>query len=402
MGNWRGKYLEGGPPRGPGHYSQDGRWWWDDGQQRWFRVTDQEEVLEIEAEDMGGTSLAASLLTTLSSQYGNGYFRFVTRAHSADLRWPTYAMAGATFPGTRPSLEDVGAQGAWLQDQRERFQGAAPAAAGRGLAAGGPWRPLVVGQLPAARPGLGHPADAQPTPSYLSARQAGMGGVAMHAGLVRRAADAVLAGAAALVGYATLVRPRILRWGASDQEAAERLPGDEVVTRPRYQTTHAVTINAPPSRVWPWLVQLGQGRGGLYSYDWLENLFGLGFRSADRILPELQHLQVGDQVWLAPRDSAMPLWYQVLDLQPPQTLVLGPHGDRQEALDQGLPWPTWTFVLRDLGNGSSRLIVRMRSDFTPTPLGLLANKYALEPVHFAMERRMLLGIKHRAEQATAR
>jgi hypothetical protein len=217
-----------------------------------------------------------------------------------------------------------------------------------------------------------------------------------------RTAAAVLAAGAALVGYATLVRPRILRWGASDQEAAERLPGDEVVTRPRYQTTHAVTINAPPSRVWPWLVQLGQGRGGLYSYDWLENLFGLGFRSADRILPELQHLQVGDQVWLAPRDSAMPLWYQVLDLQPPQTLVLGPHGDRQEALDQGLPWPTWTFVLRDLGNGSSRLIVRMRSDFTPTPLGLLANKYALEPVHFAMERRMLLGIKHRAEQATAR
>src|SRR5512132_1016575 len=68
----------------------------------------------------------------------------------------------------------------------------------------------------------------------------------------------------------------------------------------------------------------------------------LGFRSADRILPDLQQLQVGDQVWLAPRDSAMPLWYQVLDVQPPQALVLGPHGDRQEALAQGLPWPTWT------------------------------------------------------------
>ena len=91
----------------------------------------------------------------------------------------------------------------------------------------------------------------------------------------------------------------------------------------------------------------------------------------------------------------------MLDLQPLWTLVLGPHGDRDEALVQGLPWPTWTFVLRDLGNGSSRLLVRMRSDFTPTPLGLLANKYALEPVHFAMERKMLLGIKQRAEQAAA-
>jgi hypothetical protein len=214
-----------------------------------------------------------------------------------------------------------------------------------------------------------------------------------------RTTAAALAAGAALVGYATLVRPRILRWGASDEEVAKRLPGDEVVAQPRYQTTHAVTIKAPRGEVWPWLVQLGQGRGGLYSFDWLENLFGLGFASADRIIPDLQTLQVSDQVWLSPRDSAMPLWYQVLDLQPPQTLVLGPHGDRNEALDQGLPWPTWAFVLRDLGNGSTRLVVRMRSDFKPTPLGLLANKYALEPVHFAMERKMLLGIKHRAERA---
>jgi hypothetical protein len=121
MGQWRGKYLDTGPPRGPGHYSRDDGWWWDDDQQRWFRITDQEDVLEIEAEDVGGTSLAASLPTTLSSQYGNGYFRFVARAHSADPRWPTYAMARATFPGTRPSPEDVGAQGAWLDDQRQRF-----------------------------------------------------------------------------------------------------------------------------------------------------------------------------------------------------------------------------------------------------------------------------------------
>lgn len=223
----------------------------------------------------------------------------------------------------------------------------------------------------------------------------------MQAGPLRRAAGAALAGGVVLVGYATLIRPWILRWGTTEQEAAEPLPGDEAIAQPRYQTTHAVTIKAPPSEVWPWLVQLGQGRGGLYSYDWLENLVGLGFRSADRIIPDLQHLAVGDQVWLAPRDSAMPLWYQVLDLQPPQTLLLGPHGNRDEALAQGLPWPTWAFVLRDVDAGRTRLIVRMRSDFKPTLLGLLANKYGLEPVHFAMERKMLLGIKERAERAAA-
>jgi hypothetical protein len=122
MGQWSGKYLDVGPPRGPGHYSDDGCRWWDDDQRRWFRITDQQDVLEIEAEDVGGISLAASLLTILSSQYGNGYFRFVGRARSADPRWPTYAMAGATFPATRPTLEDVAAQGAWLETQRERFQ----------------------------------------------------------------------------------------------------------------------------------------------------------------------------------------------------------------------------------------------------------------------------------------
>ena len=117
MGNWRGRYLDTGPPRGSGHYSEDGRWWWDDNHRRWFRTVDREDVLEIEAQDGGGISLAASLLSTLSSQYGNGCFRFVARARSADPRWPSYAMAGATFPVARPSPDDVAAQGAWLDDQ---------------------------------------------------------------------------------------------------------------------------------------------------------------------------------------------------------------------------------------------------------------------------------------------
>ena len=165
MGNLRGKYLDTGPPRGPGRYAEDGRWWWDNDQGRWFRTTDQEERLEIEAEDMGGTSLAASLLTTVSSQHGNAYFRFVARARSADPRWPTYAMAGATFPATRPSLQDVGAQGAWLQDQRERFD-----ELDQQLLAEG-WRPAGHGahwwSAIYKRPALDWdtPANAQPSPA---------------------------------------------------------------------------------------------------------------------------------------------------------------------------------------------------------------------------------------------
>jgi hypothetical protein len=157
MGQWRGKYLDTGPPRGPGHYAQDGCWWWDDDQQRWFRLTDQEDVLEIQAEDVGGISLAASLLTTLSSQYGNGYFRFVARARSADPRWPTYAMAGATFPalGRRWRMWPPRALG-W----RPSGNGSTSCTSGWSPRVGGrrAMGPIVVGHLPTTGPGLGHPA----------------------------------------------------------------------------------------------------------------------------------------------------------------------------------------------------------------------------------------------------
>ena len=160
MTTWRGRYLETGPPRGPGHYAEDGRWWWDDEQGRWFRTIGQEDVLEVEAEDVGGVSLAASLLTTLSSQYGNGYFRFVARARSADPRWPTYAMAGATSPGHPAVAGGRRSSGRLGADPAGASRRAAPAAGRRGLAAGGPGGPLVVGDLPAPGHRLGHPPDA--------------------------------------------------------------------------------------------------------------------------------------------------------------------------------------------------------------------------------------------------
>lgn len=210
--------------------------------------------------------------------------------------------------------------------------------------------------------------------------------------------------ALAVAGGATYVVsrwPRMTSWGATPEEASEPMPGDEVVLTPKYRTTHAVTVDAPPGRVWPWLVQMGQGRGGMYSYDWLENLVGLDMHSADRVVPELQGLGVGDQVRMVPQGTEPDLAFTVWRVEPPHVLVLGPDGSREEVLMSGMPYPCWTFVLRPAAGGGTRLVVRFQSDFEPTPLGWMMNKYALGPVHFLMERKMLLGIKERAERAAA-
>jgi hypothetical protein len=214
----------------------------------------------------------------------------------------------------------------------------------------------------------------------------------------------IAAAALALAGGATYVVsrwPRMTSWGATPEEAAGTMPGDEVVGTPKYRTTHAVTIEAPVSRVWPWLVQIGQGRGGMYSYDWLENLVGLDMHSADRVVAELQDLRVGDRVRMVPQGTEPDLSFIVLRLEPPRLLVLGPDGTRDEVLGSGMPYPCWTFQLRPAADGGTRLVVRFQSDFEPTPMGWTVNKYALGPVHFLMERKMLLGIKERAERAAA-
>jgi hypothetical protein len=210
---------------------------------------------------------------------------------------------------------------------------------------------------------------------------------------------AALAAASAGAAYVLAVRPRLLRWGASTQEAAGPLAGDEIVTAPRLQSTRAVTIAAPVSEVWPWLVQLGAGRGGFYSYDWLEKTTGLGNRSADRILPELQHLEVGNVVPLSP-DGGLP----VRLLEPGAVLGLGGSIDlRTGKMSPAGVRPTgrrldigWTFVLRPAGPQSTRLLSRTRYDYSPLAEGL-ALRTLVEPLQFLMERRMLQGIRSRAE-----
>jgi hypothetical protein len=203
--------------------------------------------------------------------------------------------------------------------------------------------------------------------------------------------------AAAGLGFAVLAAGRRFRdWGATKGECAIKLPGDELIPDPADVTTRAVTIEAPAAEVWRWLVQIGQDRGGLYSYDWLENAAGLRIHSAKQIRPEWQRLQVGDTVrlvrrgWLGLHDGvALP----VARVDPGRSIAL-----RQQP--PNTPWNgIWSFHVVPHGSGRCRLISRARtarSGRCPWIVGQL-----MDPLALVMTRRMLHGIKARAERPAA-
>ena len=185
--------------------------------------------------------------------------------------------------------------------------------------------------------------------------------------------------------YTFVLRPWHLRWGATDAEIETPLPCDELVEHPKLNATHAITINAPVSRVWPWLVQIGQTRGGFYSYAWLENAVGCQMHNANRVHSEWQDLKVGDEVWLHPKA--------------PPLRVLATEREKYIALEK-----CWTFYLKPVEENRTRLIIRGRGDYYPDFRNALLNfiyfRLLFEPAHFIMERKMMLGIKERAEAAT--
>jgi hypothetical protein len=190
---------------------------------------------------------------------------------------------------------------------------------------------------------------------------------------------------AATILLSPLLRPWYSKWGATEIEVDKRLPGDERVPKPTLLSTRAITIRAPMVEVWPWLVQMGQGRGGLYSYERLENLVGCGMRNADRIIPEQQHLQVGDKIRLS-QDEGTPA-FVVQAIEPGQAIILG--GDD--------PPTTWSFILEPIDKYSSRLIIRFRQQYEPTFANVVGWRVFTDPITFVMERKMLQGIKARAE-----
>ena len=198
----------------------------------------------------------------------------------------------------------------------------------------------------------------------------------------------LLACLGAFLVYAAAVRPWFLRWGATDGETHKTLPGDSVLPNAPSAATRAITIHAPPERVWPWLAQIGQGRGGFYSYAWLENLFGCQIVNADRIHPQWQEVKPGDGVRLAPKMPPIP----VLLVEKNRALVLGSAAGTAQ-----VPPVTWAFVLEEAPGQATRLLIRWRSQTPATLRDLALNKFLLEPIHFTMERRMMLGIRERAE-----
>ncbi len=213
------------------------------------------------------------------------------------------------------------------------------------------------------------------------------------------AAVAVKAAGAACV---FLVGPRLRHWGATAEEASRTLPGDDLISGAMYVTTRAITIAAPPADVFPWLVQLGQSRGGFYTYDALENLMKLDIHSADRIHPEWQDLKAGRDYITLDSDEYMKMTIAVLE--PPHAFVVrsgGPDDGPQEpgSLFKGEIAGSWAFVVEPAGSGASRLNIRWRSSWTPTVPAALARVFGLEPVHYIMEEGMLRGIRNRAERA---
>jgi hypothetical protein len=202
---------------------------------------------------------------------------------------------------------------------------------------------------------------------------------------VRKLLGALLVVAALAGVYRRFLRRPVLNWGATAEEASRPLPGDVLLADPDILATRAVTVNAPAAAIWPWLVQMGPGRGGAYTYDWIENLFGLDMHSADEILPQFQHLEVGDVLRSPNGDMGM----RVEILEPERVL---------SSRSEDGTW-VWTFVLDEKG-GATRLLSRNRIRVGGSLGGRLA-MLAMEPGSLVMERKMLRGIKERAERLVA-
>jgi hypothetical protein len=193
----------------------------------------------------------------------------------------------------------------------------------------------------------------------------------------------LLALAATAIAFA-LYRRWHLRWGATADEVAASMPGDEFFPGAGFEATRAIRIDAPPEAVWPWLAQVGFGRAGFYSYDLLDNL---GRRSAERIVPGLQALAVGDWIPMMAGRPTERTAFRVRAFEEPRWMLWAK------------PDSSWAWRLEPAGDGATRLVTRVRCRYSLRDFpGVLLTIPLLELADFPMMRRMLLGMKHRAER----
>ena len=203
----------------------------------------------------------------------------------------------------------------------------------------------------------------------------------------RRLCARAVFGAALVAAYLRYLRPRVLEWGATADEAHRAMPADDVLPGASLQTSRAISIDAPLEVVWPWLAQMGpHPRAGAYTYDWVERLLGIDIENSDRLLPQFQHLEPGEVIGLNEKGEGL----RVLDVQPGRSLAL-----------QWVPaGSTWTFGLYPEPGGGTRLVSRNRLQ-GKGPLFWLGMAGFMEWASLIMERKMLHGIKERAERLQA-
>jgi hypothetical protein len=213
----------------------------------------------------------------------------------------------------------------------------------------------------------------------------------------------------AAIMAASLITPflndRRRKRGSTEDELRRSWPSDDLVPHPKGEYMHAITINASAANIWPWLVQIGQGRGGFYSYEILENLIGCKMCNANEIIPELQHLKVGDSI---PMHPTMGSPYKVASIEPSRTLILLLREDTKtgKAFELSDKTPekyqnmSWLFFLDEHDDGTTRLISRSRNDWNKSRGNTLFFGI-FGPITLEMDRKMLLGIKQRVETTGA-
>jgi hypothetical protein len=204
-----------------------------------------------------------------------------------------------------------------------------------------------------------------------------------------RAAAIAVAASGSVAALAFSGRRHLLRWGATDEEVAATQPGDDLISDANVTATRAITIRRSPDVVWPWIAQIGQGRGGFYSYDFLENLLGFDIHSADRVVPEWQEIEVGDEVRLAAKAGL-----NAAIVEPGRALVL----QGSLPIAQRPPFDsTWAFILNEQADGTTRLLSRERYGYKRWWAPVVVEP--TQAISFVMSRKMLLGIRDRAERS---